>query len=252
MLACARIGAPHNVVFGGFSAEAVRERMEFSEAKALITVDGARRKGKTAPIKAAVDEVMGDLESAGDDRRRPPHRDRLPDARGARRLLRRADGGRRRRVPGRAAGRRAPALHPLHLGLDREAEGDPAHHRRLPDRRRRHPPLRLRPQAGGGRLLVRGRRRLGHRPLLHRLRAAAQRRHQRDVGGGARLPEQGHLVGAGRALRGRRSSTPRRPRSAPASSGAPRSRTNRTSPRCACWARSASRSTPRPGSGTTR
>jgi acetyl-CoA synthetase len=55
MLACARIGAPHNVVFGGFSPEAVRERMEFSEAKALITVDGARRKGKTAPIKSAVD-----------------------------------------------------------------------------------------------------------------------------------------------------------------------------------------------------
>jgi acetyl-CoA synthetase len=63
MLACARIGAPHNVVFGGFSAEAVRERMEFSEAKALVTVDGARRKGKTAPIKAAVDEQMDDLES---------------------------------------------------------------------------------------------------------------------------------------------------------------------------------------------
>jgi acetyl-CoA synthetase len=61
MLACARIGAPHNVVFGGFSAEAVRERMEFSEAKALITVDGAARKGKTAPVKERVDEVMGDL-----------------------------------------------------------------------------------------------------------------------------------------------------------------------------------------------
>ncbi len=61
MLACARIGAPHNVVFGGFSAEAVRERMEFSHAKALVTVDGARRKGKTAPIKAQVDEQMGDL-----------------------------------------------------------------------------------------------------------------------------------------------------------------------------------------------
>jgi acetyl-CoA synthetase len=57
MLACARIGAPHNVVFGGFSAESVKERMEFSEAKALITVDGARRKGKTAPVKAAVDEA---------------------------------------------------------------------------------------------------------------------------------------------------------------------------------------------------
>jgi acetyl-CoA synthetase len=63
MLACARIGAPHNVVFGGFSAGSVRERMEFSEAKALVTVDGARRKGKTANIKQAVDEEMGDLDS---------------------------------------------------------------------------------------------------------------------------------------------------------------------------------------------
>ena len=62
MLACARIGAVHNVVFGGFSATSVRERMEFSDAKALITVDGARRKGKTAPIKQAVDEEMGGLE----------------------------------------------------------------------------------------------------------------------------------------------------------------------------------------------
>jgi acetyl-CoA synthetase len=63
MLACARIGAPHNVVFGGFSPEAVKERMEFSDAKALVTVDGARRKGKTAPIKQQVDDVMGDLAS---------------------------------------------------------------------------------------------------------------------------------------------------------------------------------------------
>jgi acetyl-CoA synthetase len=63
MLACARIGAPHNVVFGGFSADAVKERMEFSEAKALVTVDGARRKGKTAPIKQQVDAVIGGLDS---------------------------------------------------------------------------------------------------------------------------------------------------------------------------------------------
>ena len=63
MLACARIGAPHNVVFGGFSAESVAERMEFSQAKALVTVDGARRKGKTAPIKPAVDEHLGGIES---------------------------------------------------------------------------------------------------------------------------------------------------------------------------------------------
>jgi len=63
MLACSRIGAPHNVVFGGFSAESVHERMEVSEAKALITVDGARRKGKTAPVKASVDAVMGELDT---------------------------------------------------------------------------------------------------------------------------------------------------------------------------------------------
>ncbi len=61
MLACARIGAPHNVVFGGFSVESVRERMEVSEARALITADGARRKGRTAPVKASVDEAMADL-----------------------------------------------------------------------------------------------------------------------------------------------------------------------------------------------
>jgi acetyl-CoA synthetase len=63
MLACARIGAPHNVVFGGFSADSVKERMEFSEAKALITIDGARRKGKTAPIKQQVDKAMAGLDT---------------------------------------------------------------------------------------------------------------------------------------------------------------------------------------------
>ncbi len=63
MLACARIGAVHNVVFGGFSVGSVKERMEVSEAKVLITVDGARRKGKTAAIKQDVDEEMGDLGS---------------------------------------------------------------------------------------------------------------------------------------------------------------------------------------------
>ena len=63
MLACARIGAPHNVVFGGFSPDSVKERMEFSEAKALITVDQARRKGKAADIKPAVDKFLGDVPS---------------------------------------------------------------------------------------------------------------------------------------------------------------------------------------------
>jgi acetyl-CoA synthetase len=63
MLACARIGAPHNVVFGGFSPAAVKERMQFSEAKALITVDGARRKGKAAPVKSGVDDFLDEVPS---------------------------------------------------------------------------------------------------------------------------------------------------------------------------------------------
>ena len=157
MLACARIGAPHNVVFGGFSPESVKERMEFSDAKALITVDGARRKGKTAPIKRQVDEVMGDVASLETIVVVRQHRRGLRDAGRPRRLVRRRDGGRRRRVPGRAARRRAPAVHPLHVGLDGEAEGHPAHHRRLPDRRGLHAPRGLRPQA-------RVRRRTGARP----------------------------------------------------------------------------------------
>src|SRR5215211_2902445 len=61
MLACARIGAPHNVVFGGFSPESVRERIDFSGAKALITADASRRKGKAAPMKAALDPLLEDL-----------------------------------------------------------------------------------------------------------------------------------------------------------------------------------------------
>jgi acetyl-CoA synthetase len=63
MLACARIGAPHNVVFGGFSPESVKDRMEVSEAKALITSNAARRKGKAAPIKPAVDKILAELPS---------------------------------------------------------------------------------------------------------------------------------------------------------------------------------------------
>src|SRR5918992_200006 len=55
MLACARIGAPHNVVFGGFPRDAVKGRREFPGGKAPTPVDQPRRKGKAADIKPAVD-----------------------------------------------------------------------------------------------------------------------------------------------------------------------------------------------------
>jgi acetyl-CoA synthetase len=65
MLACARIGAVHNVVFGGFAPSAVRDRLEVSGARALITADAARRKGTTAQVKAAVDESLAGLPELG-------------------------------------------------------------------------------------------------------------------------------------------------------------------------------------------
>ncbi|MBE9404000.1 acetate--CoA ligase [Brachybacterium sp. p3-SID1565] len=58
MLACARIGAPHSVVFGGFSSDALRSRIEDAEATAVITADGQFRRGKALPLKSAVDEAL--------------------------------------------------------------------------------------------------------------------------------------------------------------------------------------------------
>jgi acetyl-CoA synthetase len=58
MLACARIGAPHTVVFAGFSAEALSGRINDAEAKLVITADGSYRRGKAMPLKPAVDEAV--------------------------------------------------------------------------------------------------------------------------------------------------------------------------------------------------
>ncbi|GAA1718384.1 acetate--CoA ligase [Isoptericola hypogeus] len=58
MLACARIGAPHSVVFGGFSADALRSRIADAEAKLVITADGGYRRGAPSALKPAVDEAL--------------------------------------------------------------------------------------------------------------------------------------------------------------------------------------------------
>ncbi len=63
MLAVARLGAVHSVVFGGFSSEALRTRIDDADAKVVITADGGYRKGKVFPLKAAVDGALIGWES---------------------------------------------------------------------------------------------------------------------------------------------------------------------------------------------
>ena len=63
MLACARIGATHSIVFGGFSAEALRYRLNDAQAKLLVTADGGYRRGGVVPLKGHVDDALRDAPS---------------------------------------------------------------------------------------------------------------------------------------------------------------------------------------------
>ncbi|MDR7528720.1 MAG: AMP-binding protein, partial [Armatimonadota bacterium] len=63
MLACARIGAAHTVVFGGFSAEALRDRINDAQAKVLVTADGGWRRGALVPLKQHADEAVAQAPS---------------------------------------------------------------------------------------------------------------------------------------------------------------------------------------------
>ena len=219
--------------------------------------EGARHGRRDAsPRRAAPDEGEGrrhrrEARLARAHHRPRPLRDRPAHDRGPRRLLAGGGGGRRPRVRARADGRRGPALHPLHVGLDRKAEGHPPHDRRLPHAGERHAQDGLRPEGRVGRVLVRRRHRLGHRPHLHRLRPARERRDVRHVRGRAQLPGRGPLVVDHRALRSldllhRADGDPRLHEVGHGAPGEARSLA-----RSACSARSASRSTRARGSGTT-
>ena len=63
MLACARIGAIHSVVFGGFSAESLRDRINDSQCVLLVTADGGYRRGNVVPLKRMADEALRDTPS---------------------------------------------------------------------------------------------------------------------------------------------------------------------------------------------
>ena len=187
LLACARIGAVHSVIFGGFAANAIADRVNDSGCVAIITQDTSYRRGNEIKLKRTVDEAMPACPTVkhvvvyrrtGSPVNMVAGRDHWwHDLVAAGRA----------RLPRRAHGLGGSALHPLHLRLHRQAQGPAAHHRRLRGANLPHHQVRLRP-ARRRHLLVHGRHRLGHRPLLCRLRAAAERRHRPDVRGRAQLP----------------------------------------------------------------
>ena len=215
MLACARIGAPHTVVFGGFSAEALAGRINDAEAKLVITADGGWRRGKPAELKPAVDDGAR-VDAVGPQRAgRPAPRRRgegRDHGRGPRPLVARPRRRAAARLPAGPARQRAHALPALHLGHDGQAQGHHPHDGRLPARDQLQPRDGLRHQARR-RVLVRGRHRLGDRPQLHRLRAAGQRDDRRHVRGHARHAGLGPLVADHRGLQGHDPVLRARPRS---------------------------------------
>ena len=62
MLACARIGAIHTVVFSGFSSTSIKDRIDDSKSKVIITADGGYRRGKIVPLKDVIDDAVSDLD----------------------------------------------------------------------------------------------------------------------------------------------------------------------------------------------
>jgi acetyl-CoA synthetase len=155
MLACARIGAIHSVVFGGFSADSIRDRIADCGAIAVITADGAYRRGGIVPLKHNVDAALKNGTTV--KRVIVFRRAGKPNSyqRRARRLVASGVGICRRALPAGRARQRASALHSLHQRLDRKTERHSPHHRRLSGRHSRHREVRLRP-AGGRYLLVHG------------------------------------------------------------------------------------------------
>ena len=125
MLACARIGAVHSVVFGGFSSESLRDRINDAQASLLITADGGWRRGQVVPLKQMADEALeGDtVDQARDYRAAPAGCTRGSRQGRTRPLVSPLDARSRLSLRARAHGRGGYALHPLHVGNHGKPKG---------------------------------------------------------------------------------------------------------------------------------
>ena len=147
MLACARIGAPHSVVFGGFTAAVAarphqRRRGQGAHHRRRRVAARLRRRAQGHRRRSASRRRRRSSTCSCCAAPRTTSRCRRP-----RPLVARHRAAAVGRVPARADGQRGPALHPLHVGHHREAQGHHAHDRRLPHAVRVHAQVRLRPPA---------------------------------------------------------------------------------------------------------
>ena len=124
MQACARIGAIHSVVFGGFSSKSLHERITDAQAVAVITADGQFRGGKAMALKPAVDEALdhGRLRRRAHRHRLSAHRRRSAMERQNQCLVARPDRRTRQHLRTGMGRRRTSAVHPLHLRLHRQTQ----------------------------------------------------------------------------------------------------------------------------------
>ncbi len=194
MHACARIGAVHSVVFGGFSAISLRDRIEDAGARFVVTADGGNRGGKLIELKAATDHALEQgcqtienvvvLRHAGQALAMKAGRDLWWHD---------VVAGKADQLRAGVGGCRTSAVPALHLRFHRQAQGNPARQRRLPAGREADIEVGVRPQARRH-LLVHGRCGLGHGPHLCGLWTHRQWRHRRALRRRADLSGCGALL----------------------------------------------------------